>query len=1300
MKKPVIIIAHIIILIILFIYTPCLAKNQTPQTDLDRGRSRLIKSDYTGSLKYFESYLNSCKGKKDINGQARAHLWMGRRFLELRLFDKSIKQLEESKKLFQSANNGTGVLKANIVLAEASFHTGLIRKARLLTEESEKMINKDTPTALRIDFYLVRGLIMQKYRKIDLSIKNYEAAQKMASKIKDKDREILALRGLTLVYARDEKYEKANETCSRAIEMAMETDRPYLQALTQETDGLIKQGKAMYREALKSYIGAQVLYRSSGNPGKEAEIFIELSDIYRILNDRDKSRKFMEKALEVYKKSNNIPGWLKASRTYRFILSRMGDTEGIKKYGREMMELAESLSYPPYKAEAYFHLGKFLCRTKRDYREASRALGISASLFRRIGDKKQEIRSLMELGWALGNYGKYDEAQKAFRKALNMRISMGKADKYEDFDFYFNSNVGEINRLMGLVYYMQSNHQAAIKKFQKALEYDISMNRYDNRAFNYYYIIQSAIAIYDIDMAWKSMKDAFRDIPKVKNPTHRATHYNLIVGALLSGQRNKRKFSGSGKEFELEDTISSMLMDRIRKDPEIYLAIHQGYRDWIEGAVKEKSRSWEILAHISYAQFNLLDEKYSEARNQYEMALEIARKIKSPFHEGLIYLYISELLLVRGKYKEALNIKEKKLEIYKGMGDVLHQITTLIGIAMIRTETGDHEGALKAYNEAHLLANKEKYEGLLVWIVPGKAGSLMNLDKLDESLKTYQQALILTKKFRNRRLEAEALADMANIYARKNMIERAIKKYQSSFKKYEKMANIYGMRDVVLQYGELLQKKNRDKEALKLYIGVLNKIIKSWESTPKELGQVQLKKGSKTMLLFERVINLFLKTGKNKEALKYLELSRSAELVGSLNLGDIKLKDKKMRQLLNKVRTSRRKMALIEKEIGDVQNQKRKQSLGRILASTRKEFFVTINEIKSKNPDFEQLLSVRGTDLAALQKIIPGDTLLIEYYPSNDALYIFVVTDKSLKIQKVNISRKRLYSVVRKYREQISRPTGKDIPAGLERNRNLLYSMLLEPIEKNIRKKDKIVAIPGGLLWYLPLETLGPEGGKLLVEEKAVSYLSSADILRLVQKKMKMAGEDGKLLALGAPSGVNLPYSGEEVRQIASIFPKSKVFTGNKATRKMFFENAPDYSIVHIATHSGLNRQNVNKSYIQLAGKDGKLYLGDIYGISLKSSSLVILSSCESSLGEDNPGREFASLSSAFTTAGASSVIASMWKVDDRATALLFVEFYKNLKSGKTRAESLRQAKLKLIRNPKTAHPFYWGGFVLMGDWR
>jgi len=104
--------------------------------------------------------------------------------------------------------------------------------------------------------------------------------------------------------------------------------------------------------------------------------------------------------------------------------------------------------------------------------------------------------------------------------------------------------------------------------------------------------------------------------------------------------------------------------------------------------------------------------------------------------------------------------------------------------------------------------------------------------------------------------------------------------------------------------------------------------------------------------------------------------------------------------------------------------------------------------------------------------------------------------------------------------------------------------------------------------------------------------------------------------------------------------------------------------------------------------------------LSFAGINLVTLSACNSNIGGFDPGAKYSSLSRAFAKAGAPSILASMWQVDDDGTRDTMGLFYKHLAAAEPKAEALRRTQLALMRNPKFAHPYFWSAFMLMGDWR
>jgi CHAT domain-containing protein len=150
-----------------------------------------------------------------------------------------------------------------------------------------------------------------------------------------------------------------------------------------------------------------------------------------------------------------------------------------------------------------------------------------------------------------------------------------------------------------------------------------------------------------------------------------------------------------------------------------------------------------------------------------------------------------------------------------------------------------------------------------------------------------------------------------------------------------------------------------------------------------------------------------------------------------------------------------------------------------------------------------------------------------------------------------------------------------------------------------------------------------------------------------------------------------------------------------------------EYKIVHFATHGFLNSEHPELSGIVLTmvnqdgtRTNGLMSLPDIYDLNL-SSDLVVLSACDTALGKDTKGEGLVGLTRGFMSAGSRSVVASLWKVDDRATAVLMANFYKSmLEDGLPPAAALRSAKQSIRQQKGWSAPYFWAGFTLQGEYK
>jgi len=191
-----------------------------------------------------------------------------------------------------------------------------------------------------------------------------------------------------------------------------------------------------------------------------------------------------------------------------------------------------------------------------------------------------------------------------------------------------------------------------------------------------------------------------------------------------------------------------------------------------------------------------------------------------------------------------------------------------------------------------------------------------------------------------------------------------------------------------------------------------------------------------------------------------------------------------------------------------------------------------------------------------------------------------------------------------------------------------------------------------------------------------------------------------------------LPGTREEVEGIARLFGKSATKRlGAAATEAAAKRESPQADIVHFACHGWLDGQMGMNSGLALSqpealgweakgDDDGLLQAWEIFGQVKLKAELVVLSACQTGLGERMRGEGLIGMTRALQYAGARSVVASLWKIPDESTGQLMVEFYRQWRGGKSKDEALRQAQLKVMKDGKHSHPFYWAAFVLVGEWR
>lgn len=410
------------------------------------------------------------------------------------------------------------------------------------------------------------------------------------------------------------------------------------------------------------------------------------------------------------------------------------------------------------------------------------------------------------------------------------------------------------------------------------------------------------------------------------------------------------------------------------------------------------------------------------------------------------------------------------------------------------------------------------------------------------------------------------------------------------------------------------------------------------------------------------------------------------------------------------------------------------------------------NEIAQKSSVFQEEQGLKSIDYKAITKNLKNNELYIDYARAGDYYYVFTL-DKEEEIGFIQIdtnSTKKINSLITSFRKDVQsisakKLKGKDLELLTQSSKEKLaqlYELLIKnPLKNKLKDKNSLIISPDGALRLLPFETLyNKEKKEYLIQNNEVRYIPSGkELVRLYKYAKARVATKNKTVVFANPNfdsnetatyheqmaltrGTNeniikpffktlyKPLVGTklEAEAINRTMNNVEVFEWNRANETNLLK-VEEPKILHIATHGFfINAPNIPnpmlKSGIILSGANksarnkegyGRVTALKLSGLNLKNTDLVVLSACETGVVDINNTDSISGLGKAFIQAGAKDVVMSLWSVDDNATKNLMVSFYEQIKEKPNYALALKKAKLKMI--DEDMHPFYWGGFVVLG---
>lgn len=456
--------------------------------------------------------------------------------------------------------------------------------------------------------------------------------------------------------------------------------------------------------------------------------------------------------------------------------------------------------------------------------------------------------------------------------------------------------------------------------------------------------------------------------------------------------------------------------------------------------------------------------------------------------------------------------------------------------------------------------------------------------------------------------------------------------------------------------------------------------------------------------LYARLIGILTQLGRHQEAWQYTERAKARTFVESLQ--GRKFKDPAPPQSGGELADLERRMIALRLRIAPENDllmgssgESRDALKGQLLELENR-FTLVREEQGLASSRASKAVSLDPPDLADIQAVLKQldhAAVLLEYAVLPDGLTAFVIGPASFEQVTWKVDVPELGNDVSALRRLLQEPhPGEELNLRLQRVGQSIWQPVAGKLPAGTRR---LVIAPASFLNYVPFQTLSYSSGRQLIDRFTISYLPSVSTLPWLGAAQPLGGDLflGALGSLAVEGHDPLPGTNAEVDGIARAYPGSTIVREKELTHDAVLHALLDHQAVHLATHGAYDPDAPLFSMLLTSPAPGQMARVSMYEltqIQLKAR-LVVLSACESDLGKMTRGDEISGLTRTILSAGAKTVVSSLWSVDDDPTALLMREFYAQLRRGRSPSEAMRAAAL--VVRKKYPQPVYWAPFVVTG---
>ena len=739
--------------------------------------------------------------------------------------------------------------------------------------------------------------------------------------------------------------------------------------------------------------------------------------------------------------------------------------------------------------------------------------------------------------------------------------------------------------------------------------------------------------------------------------------------------------------------------------------------------------------------------KASAALPHEERALAMAEQLQDPIAIARSSLNLGNVYHALGRYRDALRSEERALQLIRDRPGFARQVGLVLNnIASIYFDQHETELALRYHQQA--LAVKEKANsapGEIASSVENIGTDLVRLRRPQEAIPYLERALGLTEGPGELRGRALALYNYGDALYQLKRPAEAREKLNAAVEAAARLGNEGLKAEIQILLAELDNNDGRYDEALALVqpgieygrresdplvLGRADEVagvalrglgrlpeaeaaaaeaIRAAEQQRRELpaeGQALARFLGGQAAFYQLMVQIQLDRHRPDLALAWAERSKARVLLDVLQSGGTAVtkalsapEQKEEAERAERIRSLREEMVELSRR--PTPDRARLAELSREMEDARTGYRAFELAMYAAHPDLKfQRAAFEPASPADLAAAIPEDgAAMLEYEFTDASASLFVITRAAagpeIRVYALPVRKEALIADVQRFREQIA---NRDL--GYRRLAASLYRELLRPAEEQLRGKHTLVIVPDGELWQLPFQALQTSAGRYLIEEYGVFYTPSLTVLREMERLHQAhSGPRRMLLAVNAGPTAT---ARREAAGLRSIYGPDhvRVYAGPEADHDRVKQEAPRYQILHLAAHGVFDDRHPMDSYLVLA-KDGKPEAGvlqarEMMNLNL-SADMVVLSGCETGRGSFGSGEGLIGMSWTLFIAGAPATVASQWKVEAESTTDFMLAFHRSLRH-ESKVKAIQQAALDTMRNPQFRHPFYWAGFMLMGE--